>query len=221
MSIIKKQLFEQLAFVAHSLSSPQRVEVLDYLAQAERSVDELSQLTGLTVANTSRHLQILKQNGLVSMRKQGKHRLYQLAGNDVIALMASLRDTAEIHLAEVGRLMEHMPQGNQPMETISVQALQDNLDNPDWLVLDVRPTKEYHQGHLLGAVNVPPDQIDQCLADLPQDKTLVAYCRGPYCAYSYQLVEALQGSGCAAYRLEEGLPDLKTLGLPIEQTVSS
>lgn len=214
MSSIKKQLFEQLALVAQSLSSPQRVEMLDYLAQVERSVDELSQLTGLTVANTSRHLQVLKQNGIVSMRKEGKRRLYQLAGDDVVQLIASMRVTAETHLAEVDRLMRDMPSADA--QPISHGELVKNLDNPDWLLLDVRPNKEYQQGHLPGAINIPPEEIDQSLENLPEDKTLIAYCRGPYCVYSHQMVQALIEKGCNARRLEDGLPDLKALGVPVE-----
>lgn len=214
MSVVKKQLFEQLALIAHSLGSPQRVEMLDYLAQAERNVEELSQLVDLTVANTSRHLQILKQNGLVSVRKQGKSRLYKLAGDDVVQLVSSLRNTAETHLAEVDRLMTNLVDKSSANETISSRELVNKMDEQDLLILDVRPNKEYLQGHILGAVNVQPEDIEQEIQNLSCDKTVVAYCRGPYCLYSYEMVDSLRSKGIEALRLEEGFPEWKAAGLP-------
>jgi len=216
MSKIKKQLFEQLALVAHCLGSPQRVEMLDYLAQAERSVDELSQLCDLSIANTSRHLQILKQHGLVSMRKQGKSRLYTIAGDDVIQLLSSLRKTAEHHLAQVNQLKSQMTNGKNTEQTISSRQLFERLKNKDTVIFDVRPNKEYQQGHIQGAINIQPDEIVDKIQGLNTDKTIVAYCRGPYCVYSYQMLEALQSQGIKALRLEEGFPEWKAAGLPLD-----
>ncbi|NQZ10511.1 MAG: metalloregulator ArsR/SmtB family transcription factor [Algicola sp.] len=215
MTVIKKQLFEQLALIAHSLGSPQRVEMLDYLAQAERGVDELSQLVGLTVANTSRHLQILKQNGLVLMRKEGKSRLYKLAGDDVVLLISSLRKTAETHLAEVDRLTAQLGK-DAGAQTISSKVLVEKLKSQDLIILDVRPSQEFKQGHIRGAINVLPQDIDEKTQNLPSGKTVVAYCRGPYCVYSYQMVESLREQGIDALRLEEGFPEWKAAGLPFE-----
>ncbi len=161
MSEIKKQLFEQLALITQSLASPQRIELLDYLAQAERSVDELSQLTGLSTANTSRHLQLLKQNGLVLMRKQGKSRLYKIAGDDVIQLISCLRNTAENHLAEVNRLKQDILPSHIETEAISSKELLAKMNNGVILLLDVRPPKEFGQGHIKGAVNISPESIAQ------------------------------------------------------------
>jgi ArsR family transcriptional regulator len=216
MSEIKKQLFEQLALITQSLASPQRIELLDYLAQAERSVDELSQLTSLSTANTSRHLQILKQNGLVLMRKQGKSRLYKIAGDDVIQLISCLRRTAENHLAEVTRLKQNILPSYIDKEAISSKELLSKMNTGAILLLDVRPLKEFEQGHIKGAVNISPESIEQKINDIPHDKTVVAYCRGPYCAYSYQMVEALRQRGLKALRLEEGFPEWKAAGLPFE-----
>jgi ArsR family transcriptional regulator len=219
VSTVKKQLFEQLALIGRSLSSPQRIELMDYLAQAERSVEELSQLTGLSLANTSRHLQQLKQAGLVAVRKQGKNRLYQLAGSDVVQLVDHLRQTAETHLAEVDRLMGAIMPGKSQTPVISSQALAEQLDQEKVLILDVRPAKEFRQGHIKGAVNVLPENIDTTLAKLPEadeTDTIVAYCRGPYCVYSYQMVEQLQAAGRQAWRLSEGFPEWKAAGLPYE-----
>jgi rhodanese-related sulfurtransferase/predicted transcriptional regulator len=215
MTEVKKQLFEQLALIAHSLSSPQRIELLDYLAQAERGVDELSQLSGLTTANTSRHLQVLKTHGLVVMRKQGKNRFYRIAGADVVQLVMALRHTAQQHLAEVDRLIENRL-NEQSYPAISVEEVAQHLDDKRYLLLDVRPEKEFAQGHVKGAVNVPPNTIEEAMSRLPHDKVLVAYCRGPYCTYSYKMVKALQQNGVTAMRLEEGFPEWKAAGLPYE-----
>ena len=217
MTIIKKQLFEQLALIAHSLASPQRVELLDYLAQAERGVDELSQLAGLTVANTSRHLQVLKQNGVVSVRKQGKSRIYSLAGDDVVLLISSLRKTAKTHLAEVDRLISQITTNPQNDQTISSEELVGKINEQHLLILDVRPSKEFLEGHIRGAINIQPEDIDEKTKDIASNKIVVAYCRGPYCQYSYKMVDALIAKGVKALRLEEGFPEWKAAGLPFEQ----
>lgn len=216
MTAIKKQLFQQLALVAHSLSSPQRVEMLDYLAQAERAVDELSQLVGLTLANTSRHLQILKQHGLVLMRKEGKTRLYRLAGDDVVLLIGSLRKTAETHLAEVDRLISQIATKPHDDQTISSKELVGKINDQDLIILDVRPSGEFAQGHIQGAINIQPEDISDTTQDIPSKNIVVAYCRGPYCIYSYQMVDSLREKGIKALRLEEGFPEWKAAGLPFE-----
>lgn len=216
MTVLKKQLFEQLALIAQSLGSPQRVEMLDYLAQAERGVDELSQLVGLTVANTSRHLQVLKQHGLVIMRKAGKSRLYKIAGDDVVLLISSLRKTAETHLAEVERLTSKLNANSSINDTISSKELVGKIDDEALMILDVRPSKEFQQGHIQGAINVLPEDIAEKTQDLPSNKTVVAYCRGPYCVYSHQMVDLLRAQGIDALRLEEGFPEWKAAGLPYE-----
>ena len=217
MTELKKQLFEQLALIAHSLASPQRVEMLDYLAQAECGVEELSQLTDLSIANTSRHLQILKQNGLVQVRKVGKSRRYKLAGDDVVLLISSLRQTAETHLAEVDRLISQITTNTLHEQTISSKELLDKFTESELLILDVRPNREFQQGHIRGAINIQPDDITKKTKNLPANKTVVAYCRGPYCIYSYKMVNALREKGVEAFRLEEGFPEWKAAGLPFEQ----
>jgi len=180
MSVLRQKVNEHLALIAQGLASPQRLDMLDYLAQTERSVDELSQLAGLTVANTSRHLQVLKQAALVVARRQGKKRFYRLAGNDVIALISSLRRTAEIHLAEVERLMQSYLGQKDALEAISAEELLERAQHGEVTVLDIRPEQEYAAGHLPGAINIPPDQIAQQIMKLDSNQTVVAYCRGPY-----------------------------------------
>lgn len=214
MSDTKKQLFEQLAQITHSLASPQRLELLDYIAQSDRSVDELSQLSGLTVANTSRHLGVLKQSGLVQVRKQGKNRIYSMTGADVIQLVMALRKSAEIHNAEIVRLQSSLSASAVDQQTITSSELIEKLDQNSVLIVDVRPQKEFEQGHIKGAINVPPETIEQALEQLPKDKEIVAYCRGPYCQYSYNMVDNLMSNGRTAHRLLEGFPEWKASGLP-------
>lgn len=221
MPSLRKDVNEQLALIAQGLASPQRLEMLEYLAQAERSVDELSQLTGLTVANTSRHLQVLKQAAMVMVRREGKRRLYRLAGDDVVTLVSSLRNTAEIHLAEVKRLMHSYLTEKDALEAISAAELLERAQQGEVTVLDIRPEKEFAAGHLPNAINIPPDQIAERIAHLNEDQKIIAYCRGPYCLFSYDAVKLLREKGFEAQRLEDGFPEWQAAGYPIQQNSSS
>lgn len=214
MSDVKKQLFQQLSLVAHSLGSPQRIELLDFLAQAERSVEELSQLSQLSTANTSRHLQVLKTNGLVKVEKQGKNRLYRLAGEDVVLLVQQLRLVAENHLAEVDRLKRNLTEQANEVPALSSEDTLAFLADENFMLVDVRPVKEYRQGHIQGAINILPEDIEQAIQTLPRNKTIIAYCRGPYCTYSHKMVEALRQQGIKALRLDDGFPEWQAAGLP-------
>ena len=220
MSTLRQQVNEHLALIAQGLASPQRLEIMEYLAQTERSVDELSQLTDLTVANTSRHLQVLKQAALVVVRREGKRRIYRLAGDDVVNLVTSLRRTAEIHLAEVERLMQSYINQKDELEAISAQELLDRAEHGEVTVLDIRPQKEYAAGHLPNAINIPPDEIAQRIAELESNldsnKTIVAYCRGPYCLYSHDAVKLLREKGFMAQRLRDGFPEWQAAGYPVQ-----
>lgn len=212
----KQQFNTQFALIAQALASAQRLEMLDYLAQAERRVEELSQLVNLSLANTSRHLQILKQAALVAVRTQGKHRCYRLAGDDVVQLMASLRRTAELHLAEVERLAQTYLHNKQAMEAISAEELLARLARDEVTVLDVRPYVEYATGHIPGAIHVAPDTVEAHLQTLDDSKTIVAYCRGAYCVYAFDAVQTLREHGMTAVRLANGLPEWRAAGLPIK-----
>lgn len=216
MSVLRQKVNEHLALMAQALASPQRLDMLDYLAQAERSVDELSQLAGLTVANTSRHLQVLKQAALVVVRREGKKRFYRLAGNDVVTLVSSLRQTARIHLAEVDRLMQSYLAQKDSLEAISAKELLERAQNGEVTVLDIRPEQEFAAGHLPDAINIPPDQIAQRIKKLDSNQTVVAYCRGPYCLYSYDAVNLLREKGFEAQRLEDGFPEWQAAGYPVQ-----
>lgn len=218
---LKRQVNEQFALIAQGLASPQRLELLDYLAQAERSVDELSRLSGLSVANTSRHLQVLRQAHLVKARREGKQRLYRISGGDIVQLVACLRHTAEQHLAEVQQLTQDYLHEKDQLEAISAEELLQRTREDDVVVLDIRPEKEFAAGHLPGAINVPPEQIEDRIKALSSGQTIVAYCRGPYCLYSYDAMQALREQGFTARRLEDGFPEWQAAGLPVESTESA
>ena len=212
----KQLLNEQLSLIAQSLASPQRLELLEYLSQTERSVDDLSQLASLSIANTSRHLQILKQASLVEVRREGVKRFYRLTGNDVTNLISSLRNTAEIHLAEVERLTHSYLNKKGDLEAISAEELIERSKNNEVTILDVRPQEEFLAGHLPNAINIPPDQIQQHIKRLACNKEIVAYCRGPYCLFAYDAVKTLRHKGFQARRLENGFPEWKAAGYPIQ-----
>ena len=217
MPSFKQDINQQLALIAQGLASPQRLEILDYLAQTERSVDELSQLAGLSVANTSRHLQVLKQAAMVAVRREGKRRFYRLTGDDVIHLVSSLRKTAEIHLAEVERLTQSYLTQKDALEAISAEELLERTQQGDVIVWDIRPEKEFAAGHLPNAINIPPNEVAQRINELDSHTSIVAYCRGPYCFFSYDAVKLLQEKGYNARRLQDGYPEWQAAGYPTQQ----
>ncbi len=217
MPSFKQDINQQLALIAQGLASPQRLEILDYLAQTERSVDELSQLAGLSVANTSRHLQVLKQAAMVTVRREGKRRFYRLAGDDVIHLVSSLRKTAEIHLAEVERLTQSYLTQKDALEAISAEELLERTQQGDVIVWDIRPEKEFAAGHLPNAINIPPNEVAQRINELDSHTSIVAYCRGPYCLFSYDAIKLLQEKGYNARRLQDGYPEWQAAGYPTQQ----
>jgi rhodanese-related sulfurtransferase/predicted transcriptional regulator len=221
MPSIKLLLNEQLSLIAKSLASPQRLEILEYLSQAERSVDDLSKLSNLSVANTSRHLQVLKQAALVSVRREGQKRFYRITGNDVTNLISSLRTTAEIHVAEVERLTQTYLDKKDDLEAISALELIERTKHNEVTVLDIRPIEEFNAGHIPNAINIPPDEITKRISQINNNnnnnKDIVTYCRGPYCLFAYDAIKALRKNGFKAQRLENGYPEWKAAGHPIQQ----
>ena len=214
---MKSALYEQLARVALALGSQGRLQILEFVAQGERSVDALAAMTGLSVANTSKHLQALRQAGLVSARKQGLRVYYSLAGDDVVALVSALRAVAVHRVAEVERLIRLWLAHRDEMEPIPAAELLERAKKGLVTVLDVRPAEEYAAGHIPGAINVPVDKLEAFLSRLPKRKEVVAYCRGPYCLMSFEAVEKLRKRGLRARRLENGLPEWRAAGLPVVQ----
>lgn len=213
---VKSLLFEEFARVSKALGNGNRLELLEFLAQSERSVEALAKLSGLSVANTSRHLQVLRQAGLVTARKEGLFVFYSLSGGGVVKLLAALQEVAQHNVAEVTRLVSMYLSSRDSMEPVTIADLRDRMGHGLVTVVDVRPKEEYAAGHLPGAINVPIDDIDKHFADLPRDHEIVAYCRGPFCVLSFEAVARLRNEGYKARRLETGFPEWKMAGLPFE-----
>ena len=213
----KHDLFAQLARIGSALASPARLDLLELLAQGERGVEQLAAAAGLTVANASQHLQKLRQAGLTVGRKEGQRVLYRLSGDEVVRLLAALRDVGGAHVAEVERIVRAYFSARDAMEPVAARELLARARKGLVTVLDVRPEEEFAAGHLPGAVNIPIDQLSRRLRELPKGREVVAYCRGPYCLMSYDAVELLRGKGMKARRLENGMPEWRLAGLPVER----
>jgi len=212
----KGALFDAFASVAQALGSGRRVEIVDLLAQGERSVDEIAKEISQSVANTSQHLRVLARAGLVRSRREGTRVFYRLASERVAELWAAVRDVAGRHLAEVNQLTDEYFGERQGIEHISAEELQKRLTQGDVVVLDVRPEHEYRAGHIAGAQSVPMPALASLASKLPRRKQIVAYCRGPYCVYADDAVRLLQANGLKARRLDVGLPEWRRAGLPVE-----
>ena len=214
----KQQLFEHFAQVAKALGHAHKLEMLEILAQGERSVESLANEAGLSFANTSRHLQQLRRAGLVASRKEGLYVFYGLAGDDVIDLLRSLRRTGERKINEISEVVVGYFHDRDSLEAVSRVELLKRSREGLVTVIDVRPSEEYDIGHIPGAFNVPLAEIEHWFEDSPNDKEIVAYCRGEYCVLAYEAVAALREKGFRARRLEEGFPEWKVAGLPVERT---
>ncbi len=210
-------MLASFAEVAKALASTQRLDLLEMLAQGERGVDAVAQATGLSVANASQHLQHLRRAGLVTSRRQGVHVLYSVSGDDVVELIGALRRTAERHVAEIDRIVAGYFDRRDDLEPLSREELLHRARDGLVTVLDVRPPEEFAAGHVPGALNIPLKDLKRRLGELPQDREVIAYCRGPYCVLAFEAVASLRGKGFKARRLEEGYPEWKASGLPVER----
>jgi rhodanese-related sulfurtransferase len=212
----KLALNQQFARIGKAFASPRRIELLDLLAQGPRTVEALAAETQMSVALASSHLQVLRSAGLVVARRDRQSRLYRLGGDDVYALLAAVRSTAHEHLAEVERAAAAYRGVSDEPEPITREDLWDRARAGDVTVLDLRPRLEYEAGHIPGAVSIPLDELATRLAELPIARDIVAYCRGPYCVLAPQGVDLIRSNGLSARRLEDGLPEWRMAGLPIE-----
>ena len=213
----KQAIYENLAELAQALGHAHRLELLEHLAQGVRSVEELSARAHLTFANTSRHLQVLRRSRLVETERRGKHVLYRLAGDaEVVALIKALGRVGERNVAEIGRVVTDYFQARDALEPISRDNLMSKLRDDLVTVLDVRPEDEFALGHVPGALNIPLAELERRLSELPKGSEVIAYCRGPYCVLSFEAVAALRARGYSVRRLEDGYPEWKAAGLPIE-----
>ncbi len=211
----KQALFIQFAAVAKALAHEHRLELIEHLGQGERSVERLAELSGLSIANASQHLQHLRRAGLAASRRDGKHVLYRLADDAVVALLAALRSIAERTVAEVEKVVAGYFRARDEMEPVSRKELVRRIREGSVTLLDVRPEDEFALGHLPGAVNIPLKELEQRLAELPKRREVVAYCRGPYCVLSFEAVAALRRRGFKARRLADGYPEWRAAGLPV------
>jgi rhodanese-related sulfurtransferase/DNA-binding transcriptional ArsR family regulator len=211
----KDRLYEQFARAAKAVASPKRIELLELLAQGERTVDALAGATGMGVTNTSAHLQVLRHARLVETRKEGTKVHYRLAGDEVAGFVAALRNLARGHLAEVDRVVADYFVARDALEPVSRTELVERAARGDVVILDVRPAEEFAAGHIPGALSVPLDQLEVALSRLPKRARIVAYCRGPYCVLAPQAVERLRSRGFNARRLVDGMPEWRLAGLPV------
>jgi rhodanese-related sulfurtransferase/DNA-binding transcriptional ArsR family regulator len=212
----KDRLYGQLARVGKALASPHRLELLELLAQGERTVDSLATETSMSIASTSQHLQALREGGLVESRKQGLFVHYRLADPTVFELTRALRVVAETRLAELGRIVrDHFGDRSEP-EPVMMEELIERARSGNVVIIDTRPANEYSAGHIAGAISIPIDELQERLRQLPKGKEYVAYCRGPYCAYADRAVDLLRANGRRARRLAYGFPEWKASGLPFE-----
>lgn len=213
----KREVFASLARIGAALSSTTRIELLELLAQSERTVEQLAALSGNTLANTSQHLQRLRQAGLILGRKEGLYVYYRLAGDEVVALLSAVSRVGEAYLADVERILRLYFAQKDALEAVPAKELLERARKGLVTVLDVRPPEEYAAGHVPGAINIPIDELKKRLKELPKSREVIAYCRGPYCLMSYDAVALLRSKGMKARRLEAGLPEWRQAGLPTEQ----
>jgi len=217
----KDALFTEFARIAAAFASPKRIELIDLLAQGERNVETLAREAALTLANTSRHLQVLKGAGLVAARKDGLQVFYRLADPLVLDGYRSLQALARARLAEVDRLVRDYFGDVDGLEAVESAELLTRARRRDVVVIDVRPAEEFAAGHIAGALSVPLAQLERRLATLPRGRRIVAYCRGPYCVLAAEAVRTLRRRGRDAVRLRDGFPEWRDAGLPVEADLAS
>jgi rhodanese-related sulfurtransferase/DNA-binding HxlR family transcriptional regulator len=206
----KQPLFEAIAVIGKAFASPVRLELLDLLAQAPRSVEELAEASGQSTANTSQHLRALHAAGMVTRAREGNRARYALAGDDALRLWLALRDASAVHLAEVERAARDYL--GEDVDTIGREDLLERLELGDVVLVDVRPEAEFAAGHIDGARSIPLAELERRLAELPADAEIVAYCRGPFCAYAHEAVRQLRAEGRRARRLSNGWPEWRLAG---------
>jgi rhodanese-related sulfurtransferase len=212
----KSALYDAFASVAAALGSGRRAEIVDVLAQGERSVEEIASAVGQSVATTSHHLRLLARSGLARSRREGNRVIYRLASDRVTQLWAAVRDVAARHVAEVNVLADEYLGDRDEVELLTARELAEHLEEGKVVVLDVRPEAEYRAGHIATAISAPLDELDSVAPELPKRREVVAYCRGPYCVYADEAVRLLQARGLRARRLDVGFPEWQRAGLPVE-----
>ena len=211
----KDTLYTQFARIGHALSSPKRIELLDLLSQGEKGVEQLAEHASTPLKNTSAHLRVLRQARLVETRKRGTHVLYRLADGDVDRFLRAFQALAQDRLAEVERVTKLFLHSQDTLEPVTRTELQRRLEDGSATIIDVRPRDEYEAGHIPGALSMPVDEVQRRIRELPKNRDVIAYCRGPYCLYSLDVVTLLRKRGYRARRADEGLPDWRANGFPV------
>ena len=214
--VFKDRIYEQFGRLGKSLASPKRLEMLDVLSQGPHTVESLAAATGQSLANASQHLKVLRTARLVDAEKRGLYVIYRLAGTEVGDFFLAFRRLAELRFAEVERITRLFFDSKNALEVVDQATLLGRVRRGEVVVLDVRPNQEFRHGHIPGALSVPLAELEQRLAELPRNRQVVAYCRGPYCVMSIEAVQILRRHGRKAARLEIGVPDWRALGLPLE-----
>ena len=212
---LKDPLYAQFARIGHAVASPKRIELLDLLSQGERTVERLAEQSSTPLKNTSAHLRVLRQARLVETRRDGTYVYYRLAGEDVFRLLRGLQTLGRNRLAEVERVANLYIDGRDELEPVSLKELRRRMREGDVTVIDVRPEEEYRAAHIRGALSIPVAQLRRRLAEIPKNREVVAYCRGPYCVYSVEAVGILRKHGYRARRAEEGVPAWRASGMPV------
>jgi rhodanese-related sulfurtransferase/DNA-binding transcriptional ArsR family regulator len=212
----KDALYDSLARIGKALAAPRRLELLELLGQAPRTVEALARETGMSVANTSQHLQVLRACGLVESERAGTFVTYRLASPDVAELSLRLRTLAEARLAEMERVKKLFFATRDDLDPVDAKELSARVRRGEVVLLDVRPAAEYEAGHIAGAISIPHDELKRRLAELPKRREVVAYCRGPYCVFAASAVKFLRARGFKATRIEDGINEWRARGLPIE-----
>lgn len=212
----KDLVYEQFARIAQAFAAPRRLEIIEILSQGERDVESLANQVSMTIANTSRHLQILKSARLVDTRREGVRIFYRLADEEVANCWLRLQSLAEKRSAELKETARAFFEERDNMEPLTKEELMTRTKNNEVIIIDVRPYQEYQSGHIPGAVSIPLPELKNRLSEIPKDSEVVAYCRGPYCVLSVEAMTILREAGYHSLRLKEGLPEWKAAGLPVE-----
>jgi rhodanese-related sulfurtransferase len=211
----KNELYDQFARLAKAMASGRRLELIDLLAQGPRTVEALAEETDQSVANTSQHLQVLRQARLVEITRRGNYVHYRLADDHILRLWTAMRNAGAVRLAEVGSLVETFMRDRSSLQPVSQDELMRRLEHREVIILDVRPVSEYNAGHIAGARSIPIDELNSRLRELPKSRRIVAYCRGPYCVFADEAVIRLRSHGYNAFPLEGGFPEWKLHGFPV------
>jgi len=216
----KDSVYSELARITKSMANPHRLEIIEFLAQGEFSVEKIAEQVHLPIANTSQHLQVLKQAQLVDINRQGNFIYYRLSNNNVFKAWKAVRELGVERIAAIEKVVKEFRKSKFDLETVTIDELLEKLDSGKVTILDVRPESEYKQGHIANAISIPIEELSKRLKELPKRSEIVAYCRGPFCVYADEAVALLTKAGYKATRLEEGFPDWKIQELPIEVTMN-